>query len=518
MNPQREELEARISAYLDNELPPEQRQEVEALLARDASARALLADLQVMRSSLRALPRGRASADLMEAIRARVERQALIGPPPAASAAPKSKLPLVARWSAAAAILLMTGVGGYVIWNLNKDEASTVPQQFAALDERAAEAPAPRDKLAVADESVPEPESTVTPPAGEPSEPLSMAAAEARSDEPVSLFGQEPTEPPLSEPAQEDRSTLFFEDQSAIPRDVNGSATTSIRFSSPDSEIDTVETPRPDRVLAGQSIGGTSVDTVEGARIVTLTCATMDQKRELLDELSAGAVVVRPMGEPSSQAVFGAYRYPATQHESDVSTASTEAPAAEPTPTVTLGTAPAERPRDDDRIDREAHESPTDLLVVVANEDALERLFDRLGLADPTANGQELRLARRAAGLRAGRFYARGALPTDYPPRRSPASRGVTTSQPSETPAEELSLQTEEAESAGDLRVRLHIRVQDATPPAPDQDQTATQPAGQSHAATTTAPEVSPIFDPSVLDLSEPRSRMPHPDSQPADH
>lgn len=509
MNPQREELEARISAYLDNELSPEQRQEVEALLARDASARALLADLQAMRSALGALPRGRASTDLTETIRARVERQALIGPTPTTSPAPKGKLPLVARWSAAAAILLMTGVGGYVLWNLNKDEAFNVPQQFAALDERAAEAPAPPDKLAVADESVPEPEMTGTSPAGEPSEPLSMAATEARSDEQVSLFGLEPAEPPLSEHAQADRSTWFFEDQTAIPRDADGAATTSIRFSSPDREVDTVETPRPDRVLAGRSIGGTSVDAGEDAHIVTLTCATMDQKRELLAELSTGTVLVRPIDGPSPQAL---------RENLHAATASTEAPAAEPAPTATLGTAPAERLRDDDTVDLDAHESPTDLLVVVANEDALERLFDRLGLAEPTGGSEDLRLARRVAGLSAGRYYVRGTAPTDYPARRSPASRGVTKSQPSETLAEKSSLRTEVSESAEDLRVRLHIRVQDAASPAPDQDQTATQPAGESHAATTTAPAASPRFDPSVLDLSEPRSRMPHPDSRPADH
>jgi anti-sigma factor RsiW len=143
MSESREQLEARLSAYLDDELTPQERAEVERLLAAHPQSRELLADLRVMTRTLQGMPRMRASADLMEGIRARMERRELLGGPPAARQ-PVAGMPVAARWAAAAAIAIMTSVGGYALWNrTTSHDAVTVPPPLASLDGRSAEPAAP---------------------------------------------------------------------------------------------------------------------------------------------------------------------------------------------------------------------------------------------------------------------------------------------------------------------------------------------------------------------------------------
>lgn len=137
MDERRAQLEAQLSAYLDDELTPKQRTEVEAFLAKDTQARAMLAELRAISSALRGLPRARASSDLMENLRGRMERKALLGEqeviPPKAGGGMSS----TGRWVAAATIVLMTGVAGYVTWIINgSDTHIASPQQQLALTDR----------------------------------------------------------------------------------------------------------------------------------------------------------------------------------------------------------------------------------------------------------------------------------------------------------------------------------------------------------------------------------------------
>ncbi len=69
-----------ISAYLDNELAPDERAEVEQLLARDADARRVYEDLRALSSTLQALPRHQLGEDLSGRVLRGAERAVLTQP------------------------------------------------------------------------------------------------------------------------------------------------------------------------------------------------------------------------------------------------------------------------------------------------------------------------------------------------------------------------------------------------------------------------------------------------------
>jgi anti-sigma factor RsiW len=91
----REEL---LSAYLDDELSPEDRARVEQWLVDDAEYRRLFEELRAVRRDLQALPRHKLPADLSAAVLRRAERTVLVGddaPAIAGAIAPRSA---VAEW------------------------------------------------------------------------------------------------------------------------------------------------------------------------------------------------------------------------------------------------------------------------------------------------------------------------------------------------------------------------------------------------------------------------------------
>ena len=118
----RKNLESQLSAYLDGELTPHDRTDVDAFLAEDAGARALLGQLRATAEAVRSLPRARASEELIEGLRERLERRALLGDDRSA----KSELPAATlfrgRWIAAAAVIALTCAAGYMIWTLAAHE------------------------------------------------------------------------------------------------------------------------------------------------------------------------------------------------------------------------------------------------------------------------------------------------------------------------------------------------------------------------------------------------------------
>ncbi len=68
-----------LTAYLDGELSPAERAEVEAWIARDEDARRLLGELRRTSEAVRGLPRAGAPRDFAEALMTRLEREALVG-------------------------------------------------------------------------------------------------------------------------------------------------------------------------------------------------------------------------------------------------------------------------------------------------------------------------------------------------------------------------------------------------------------------------------------------------------
>ena len=75
----RQQLEGQLSAYLDNELSETERAEIEAFLAEYEEARELLAELRATIEIVKQLPRAKASDQMMDGLRARLERDALLG-------------------------------------------------------------------------------------------------------------------------------------------------------------------------------------------------------------------------------------------------------------------------------------------------------------------------------------------------------------------------------------------------------------------------------------------------------
>ncbi len=137
MDPERhEELEIQLSAYLDGELDDAQRQEVEALLAEDPEAAELYEQLKVTRELVKSLPRAKADEEWTEALRGRMERQALLGDMLNASAHSRKKVTL-APWLALAAVLALSFTAVIYMWP--GQEASPTGDQYAMEDQEQVE-------------------------------------------------------------------------------------------------------------------------------------------------------------------------------------------------------------------------------------------------------------------------------------------------------------------------------------------------------------------------------------------
>lgn len=134
----RRELETQLSAYLDDELRPEERREVEALLAADEGARVLLERLRATVDAVRGLPRARASDRLIESLRSRLERQSLLeSPRPPVRAGGNGHGWL--RWIAAAAVIALVVTGGYLAWPWIQQREIGTTRHFALNDRQPTE-------------------------------------------------------------------------------------------------------------------------------------------------------------------------------------------------------------------------------------------------------------------------------------------------------------------------------------------------------------------------------------------
>src|SRR5205823_14137302 len=74
-----EEIEAKLAAYVDGELTPTERVEIETHLQNNPSHRELLQDLVLHRNLLRSLPREKAPGDCTEGFQGQLERDILLG-------------------------------------------------------------------------------------------------------------------------------------------------------------------------------------------------------------------------------------------------------------------------------------------------------------------------------------------------------------------------------------------------------------------------------------------------------
>jgi len=125
----RARLESQLSAYLDGELAPVERQAVEELLQADAGARTLLEELRATAGLLRDLPRATAGPGLAEGVRNRLERKALLGDAATPGPVPESPLLRPGRGLAAAAVIALTCTTGYLIWSFREPPGGRLASQ-----------------------------------------------------------------------------------------------------------------------------------------------------------------------------------------------------------------------------------------------------------------------------------------------------------------------------------------------------------------------------------------------------
>ncbi|MGB0716339.1 MAG: anti-sigma factor family protein [Phycisphaerae bacterium] len=120
------ELGEWLTAYLDNELEPDQRTVVEKVLAESQEARNLLEELQGVANTVATLPRHPAPDVMIDDIRLQLERQDLLGEEgvPLGTTPERTGWSAFSRWSLAAA-LGFVAVGGMWAIVASMDQSST---------------------------------------------------------------------------------------------------------------------------------------------------------------------------------------------------------------------------------------------------------------------------------------------------------------------------------------------------------------------------------------------------------
>lgn len=128
-NPNLDEL---LCSFMDGELSPRQRTEVQRMAARDPQVGRRLRQLQNCRTLFTALPQVEAPGDMMEQIRLSLERRTLLQEQPAAPRRSAGALHLVFRkFVAAAAMFALLGVLGVVVYQIVAPVAAPDTPPFA---------------------------------------------------------------------------------------------------------------------------------------------------------------------------------------------------------------------------------------------------------------------------------------------------------------------------------------------------------------------------------------------------
>lgn len=124
MSSNQENIEARLAAYVDDELRDAEREEIERHLTANPQHRALIDELRRTRSMLVGLPRAKAPADILESLQSQLERATLLGDPEDHAVSDSYKIGFWSQFRAIAAVLLLTcGLAAVVYYVLPRDRA-----------------------------------------------------------------------------------------------------------------------------------------------------------------------------------------------------------------------------------------------------------------------------------------------------------------------------------------------------------------------------------------------------------
>ncbi|HEV8606603.1 MAG TPA: zf-HC2 domain-containing protein [Tepidisphaeraceae bacterium] len=102
-----EDIEGKLAAFVDGELTPEERVEIETHLQNNPSHRELLADLVVHRNLVRGLPREKAPGDCTEGFQGQLERDILLGGDELTRSRSRFRISYSPQLLSAAAIILL---------------------------------------------------------------------------------------------------------------------------------------------------------------------------------------------------------------------------------------------------------------------------------------------------------------------------------------------------------------------------------------------------------------------------
>lgn len=122
-----EEIEAKLAAYVDGELTPAERVEIETHLEANPSHRVLLQDLMLHRNMLRSLPREKAPGDCTEGFQGQLERDILLGGNELAQARRRWRIQYSPQLLSAAAIILVAVALGIIVYTVLPPHQSHPP-------------------------------------------------------------------------------------------------------------------------------------------------------------------------------------------------------------------------------------------------------------------------------------------------------------------------------------------------------------------------------------------------------
>ena len=122
-----EDIEAKLAAYVDGELTPAERVEIETHLQSNPSHRALLQDLVLHRKLLRSLPREKAPVDCTEGFQGQLERDILLGGDELSKARRRWRIQYSPQLLSAAAIILVAVALGIIVYAVLPPHQSSPP-------------------------------------------------------------------------------------------------------------------------------------------------------------------------------------------------------------------------------------------------------------------------------------------------------------------------------------------------------------------------------------------------------
>lgn len=227
-----QDIEGKLAAYVDGELPADARTEIEKYLSANPQQRRLIADLMRQRDLLQALPKNAAPADVAESLNAQLERAVLLGDVDAEATAATIR-PWRSVAGLAAVLLLMAGLG-LTIYSL-LPSPNRKPKDLTSINTIPGTHPSERDESVIEPPAVP-----TTRPAVTEQEQRAREALDRQSEPSVAVAQSKP------------QATVAMPSMSA---DLSSQATRNA------AEADAMSLALPPATApAAEAVAGTSID------------------------------------------------------------------------------------------------------------------------------------------------------------------------------------------------------------------------------------------------------------------